>query len=129
LLYAEGIIAARGPQSVAHDLLHGFMNVQIIEAVPHACLPSEVTIRGHEGRIDGIVGVEIFDNDGRLCDRAIARLIAQYREFCHRPQRPEFHTRFLVSEIDNNRVKRDVVFVERDKHLVAIGRRRMEIEL
>jgi len=97
LLYAERISTARGAQPIAHDFLHELLNVQIVEAVPHPCLPGEITISRYKRRRRGPVSVEIFDNDRRFRDGAVACLVTQHREFCQRPQRPERRARFLVA--------------------------------
>src|SRR5262245_28017993 len=85
LLHAERISTARGAQPIADDLLHGLLDIQVVEAVPHPCLPGEIVMSGHKGCPGGVVSVEILDNDRRFGDRAAAHLVAQHREFCQWP--------------------------------------------
>ena len=59
----------------------------------------------------------------------IARLVAQDREFSHRPERTQRGARFLVAEIDEDRLKGNGVFVQGDERLVAERRERMVVKL
>lgn len=120
---------ALGTQPVSDDLLHGFLNVVVVEAVPHPRLPGPIHIRGQKARRSRIMRVQEFDDDGRFRHRAIARLVVEHRHLGHGPDRAEGRARSLVAQIDDDRLERDAVLVQGDERLVAEGRKGMEIEL
>jgi len=117
------------PQPVGDDLLHGLLQVEVIEAIAEAHLPSEVRVRGYEPRLARVVLAQIFDDDARLGDRAIPRVIAQHGKLADGPNLEEVRAGSFIGEVDDVRLERRFVLIERDERLPAERRQRMEIEL
>ncbi len=128
-VHAVRVGLALGTQPVTHDLLHRFLNVVVVEAVPHPRLPGAIRICGQKARRASIVRVQEFDDDGRFRHGAIARLVAQHRHLGHGPDRAEGRARSLVAQLDDNPLESNAVLVQGDERLVAEGRKRMEIKL
>ena len=70
--------------------------------------------------------VEMFDDDARLRDGAIA--ILQHRELTAGPQRLERRRFARIHQIDDVLLERRVVFIKRDQRLMAERRQRMEVK-
>jgi hypothetical protein len=79
-------------------------------------------------RFARVVLGQILDDDARLGDGSILRLVTQHGELADRPNLLELRAGGLVGQVDNMRLEGDVVFVESDEHLLAEGREGMEIE-
>jgi hypothetical protein len=70
---------------------------------------------------------QILDDDAGLGDGAVFRFVAQHRDL---PDRPDLAVlRRLAEQVDGALLERHAALVERDQHLVAERRQRMEIQL
>ncbi|OWK23824.1 hypothetical protein AJ87_30515 [Rhizobium yanglingense] len=74
------------------------------------------------------MSVEIFDDDARLGDRAVQRLVAQDRHLADRPKAEEIGARHFIGQIDGAVFERRAVLVKRDQHLVAEGGEGMSVK-
>src|SRR5262249_37492004 len=72
---------------------------------------------------------EVLDDRARLGNGPLPRLVTQQGNLRHGPQLPEGRARCLVGEVDDVRHEGRVVLVQRDQHLLAERRQRMEVEL
>ena len=72
--------------------------------------------------------VQIFDDDRRLRQIALAGMVADDREFDDRPYGLKLRSVGIVAEIDDPLFEFDLVFVERDQNLVAERCQRMVVE-
>ena len=117
-----------GPQLVANDLLQRRRDVEVEEPVPEPHFARRIGILGNEPDRARTELVEIFDDDGRLGHDHIARDVLDDGKLAHRPVGDQFGARFLARQIDMPGIEFDAVLVERDQHLVAVGRQRMVIE-
>jgi hypothetical protein len=70
----------------------------------------------------------MLDDDARFRDGQAAALVAQHRELADRPDFQERRARGLVAEVDDARLERGVVLVERNQDLLAEARQRVEVE-
>jgi len=120
---------ALGTQPVSDDLLHGFVDVEIVEAVAQTRLQRAVRIRGDELRGSWIVLRQILDDDAGFGKRPVSRIVAQHRHLGDGPQLPEGGSRGLVREIDDVRLEGRPVLVKGDEHLLAVRSEGMEKEL
>ena len=58
----------------------------------------------------------------------VARRVAQHGHLADRPQLQERRARARVAKVDDDRLERRLVLVERDQHLPAEGRQGMEVQ-
>src|SRR5262249_50124319 len=71
---------------------------------------------------------QVLDDDARLRHGAIPRLVAQDRDLGDRPDLLECRRGGSVEEIDDDRLERRAVLIERRERLLAKRGKRMEVE-
>lgn len=75
----------------------------------------------------GVVDREVLDDDARLDDGAAA--VDEHGHPLERPERRELRRGLLVAELEQAKLERRVVLVERDENLLTVRRERMGEEL
>src|SRR5437899_563718 len=113
------------PQPVADDLLHRLLHVEVVEAVGLSDLDGEVDVGGDKLDRSGVIGGQIFDDDGRFHHSPVPRIVTQSRHLARRRNLQKGRARLLLAEIDDHRPEGRVVLVERDQRLPAEGSERM----
>ncbi|MNZ61411.1 hypothetical protein D3C78_795070 [compost metagenome] len=113
---AVAIVIPRRAHPVQHHLLHRRHHIVVEQAIEHVNLDPRLPLR-HQTMGAGMRPLEIFDDGAAFYQGA--PLIHQHRKTLEGPEVGEFllHRRRLQVEV----IKRDVILVEGDQHLLAVG--------
>src|SRR6266404_3911983 len=122
------ILLAVGAQSIADNLLHRLMHIQIVETVAQPRLPCAVDVRGNEFRPARIMPVEVLDDDSRLRDDLVPCIVGEHRKLADGPQLQQRRALVLAGEIDHIGPERRSVLIQRDQHLVAVRRQGVKMQ-
>ena len=113
--------------AVADDLLHRRGHVVVEETVhgPHA--QRDARVLGDQPHRSGMTQPEMLDDDARLHDGAT--LVHEHGHALERPQGCVLGRDLRVARREHAELEWSVVLVERDQHLLAVGREGVGVEL
>src|SRR5262249_23768377 len=112
---------------IEDDLLHRRHDVVVEHAIHKADFNHRVGIGRDEAHGPRMAEAEILDDDRALFYRAIA--VDQNRHAHHWPKRSKLASYLVVAWRQQSQLECRAVFVERGENLLAVGRKRMGVEL
>jgi hypothetical protein len=109
-----------GAEAIADDLLQRRHHVVVEEAVHHPCFERRARVMRDQPHRARMMEREVLDDDARLDDGV--SVVDEHGHLLQRPERRVLGRDALVAE--ETQLERRRVLVERDQHLLAVGRER-----